>query len=95
MKIGDRYEKLEPHLKQAFMDTVSKLQRREPLEIPDFMSLFESNVLTTDEKQRIIETFMPSISITDAMTLGLIDAKMANAIKLQALEGSFDSGFFS
>jgi hypothetical protein len=95
MNIERRFEKLEPHLKQAFMNIVSKLQRREKLEIPDFMSLFESHILTALEKQKIIETFMPSISIADAVNLGILDVISSTAIKKQALEKSLDVGSFT
>lgn len=95
MKIQERYDTLEPHLKQEFIDTVAKFQRREALEISDIMPLFESDALNSKEKQRIIETFMPSISISEAIKLNVLGVKRANEIKKQALEGALDTSIFS
>jgi hypothetical protein len=76
------------------METVSKFQRREQLEISDIMNLFESDIMTVSEKQRILETFMPSISIADARKLNIISQNDANTIKKRALEASLDTGLF-
>ena len=84
--LEERYDKLEPHLKDEFIDTVQKFQRRQKLEISDIMSLFESNILTVAEKQQIIETFMPSMSLSDAKTLWIIDQKTWDKLKKDALE---------
>ena len=93
-KIEERYDKLEPHLQQGFYDTMKKFQRRESLERADIMVLFESNILTVSEKQQIIETFMPSISLGDAKALGLIDIKTGEELKKEALEKALGGGVF-
>jgi len=69
MNIEKKLSQLEDHLEREFMDTVAKMQRREKLETSDFMVLFESNIFSVSEKQKLIESFMPSISLADALVL--------------------------
>jgi len=69
MNIEKKLSQLEGHLEREFMDTVAKMQRREKLETSDFMVLFESNIFSVSEKQKLIESFMPSISLADALVL--------------------------
>jgi len=92
--ISDRFDRLEPHLQREFLDTVQKIKTRQQLQEADIMSLFESNILTVQEKEHILETFMPSITVTQALELGVIDVSMAQKIKKQALESSLDTWFF-
>jgi len=93
--IEEKLDQIEPHLKREFEDTLEKFKRREKLEIADIMVLFETNILSKTQRQRIIETFMPSISLSEAIKLKVIDDKMVRQVKKQALESSLDTGMFS
>jgi hypothetical protein len=94
MNIEKKLSQLEGHLEREFMDTVAKMQRREKLETSDFMVLFESNIFSVSEKQKLIESFMPSISLADALVLWIIDTRTAEWLKKKALESSLDTWIF-
>lgn len=94
MGIEKRYEDLEDHLQKEFMTMVWKFKRRENLEISDIMPLFETDIFSVKEKAKIIETFMPSISIADGIKLGIFTVMGANKIKKQALQNALDTGLF-
>jgi hypothetical protein len=88
LNIEDRIDNLEEHFKPEFYNTLEKFKRREKLERADIMSLFETGIITTAEKQHIIETFMPSITLSDAQRLGLVNEKKIRETKKLALETS-------
>lgn len=95
LDIEKRFEWLPPHEQQEFSSVIHKFKTRQSIEVYDIMALFESSILTIQEKQRIIETFMPIISVEDALQLWIIDQKWVIDFKKKALESSIDVGVFS
>ncbi len=94
LDIEDRIDNLEEHFKPEFYDTLEKFKRRQKLEREDIMSLFETGIITPTEKQHIIETFMPSITLSDAQRLWLVNEKKIRETKKLALETSLGKWFF-
>jgi len=68
-----------------------KMRRLEKIDRADVIFLFESNLLKEEEKQRLIEWFMPTITLQEALELKIIDTKSVRSTKKAALEQSIQS----
>ena len=89
LDIEKRFDRLEPHLQTAFQDNLRKMRWRERFELEDIMVFFESKILTTKEKQGVIEACMPDISLDDILQLKLWDISVIRQVKRQLLEYTF------
>lgn len=88
--IESRLEKAPEHQQIAFAHVVEKVRTRNKLDISDAITIFEGDIFSPKEKQLIIESYIPTISIKDALDLEVINGKQAHAIKKKTLESALD-----
>jgi len=94
MQIEKRFSRLPDHEQRAISIVNNKIKSRQKLDTADVMTLFESSIFTVDEKQKIIESYMPSMTVAQAIELWIIDNQAAKSIKKSALETSVETGLF-
>jgi len=69
MQIEKRFSRLPDHEQRAISIVNNKIKSRQKLDTADVMTLFESSIFTVDEKQKIIESYMPSMTVAQAIEL--------------------------
>ncbi len=94
MQIEKRFSRLPDHEQRAISSVNEKLKTRQKLDTADVMTIFESWIFSETEKQKIIESYMPSITVAQALELEIIDQQAAREIKKDALESSVETGLF-
>jgi hypothetical protein len=70
--------------------TVKKMQRGQKIGVDDVWELFESGVFSVSEKQRLLETFVPTLSLKQALDLGCISTREVKSFKKKLLKKTID-----
>jgi endonuclease/exonuclease/phosphatase (EEP) superfamily protein YafD len=69
MNVDKKIKTLPDYQQRAMQSVFAKVSSRQKLDIADVMTIFESSVFSTTEKQKIIESYMPSMTVAQAIDL--------------------------
>ena len=93
--LEQKYNNLPEGKKEGFYMTVKKMQRAEKISAEDVWELFESWAFSPSEKQKLIENFIPSMSLKKAVDIWLFSADGAKSLKKKLLKKTIDDSLFS
>ncbi len=86
LDLNKRYNLLDEEHKSDFIHIVSKIQTGQKIDDIDLEILFESNAYSAKEKEKLLNKLVPSISLAQALSYGIMTQAQALDLKKQQVK---------